>query len=312
MMISEESRTRFAQRSAPWSGLGTDVRDAADSASVLEKSGLDWLVYQSQVFTDSGKTIQGFRANIRDVDSAILGIVSDKYQIIQNEEAFAFTNNLVGEGITFETAGSYQGGRRTWIIARMPKDYLAAGDEISPYILFMNSHDGSCSVKVAMTPIRVACQNTLNLALSKASRIWSTRHTESVMMRMDEARNTIFMAENYMAELKKELENLCSIPLTNTKAIEYIDSFFPLNSDMSQVQKKNAMTMRDKLIECYFEAPDLEDAGRNAYRFINAVSDFVTHSEPIRKTKNYRENLFMNTAEGNPMIDRAYRMMLAA
>ena len=70
--------------------------------------------------------------------------------------------------------------------------------------------------------------------------------------------------------------------------------------------------MRDRLIECYFEAPDLEGVGRNAYRFINAVSDFATHSEPLRKTKNYRENLFLNTAEGNPMIDRAYRMMLAA
>ena len=311
-MVSEKVKTKYEGRRAPWSGLGTDVRGAVDASEVLDRSGLDWKVIQSPVYTDSGALIQGFKANIRDVDSAILGIVSDKYQIIQNEEAFAFTSDLIGKGLTFETAGVFQGGRRTWIMAKMPENYRMAGDEISSYILFMNSHDGSCSVKVAMTPIRVACQNTLNLALSKASRIWSTRHTESVFIRMDEARETLFKAETYMSELNNEIEQLRNISLSNTKAIEYIDKFFPINADMSPVQKQNTAMMRDRLIECYFEAPDLEGVGRNAYRFINAVSDFATHSEPLRKTKNYRENLFLNTAEGNPMIDRAYRMMLAA
>ena len=46
--------------------------------------------------------------------------------------------------------------------------------------------------------------------------------------------------------------------------------------------------------------------------FINAVSDFATHADPIRKTKSYNENLFLRTVEGNPMIDKAYKMVLAA
>lgn len=44
----------------------------------------------------------------------------------------------------------------------------------------------------------------------------------------------------------------------------------------------------------------------------NAVLDFATHAQPVRKTKNYRENLFLKTAEGNPLIDRAYQMALSA
>ena len=62
----------------------------------------------------------------------------------------------------------------------------------------------------------------------------------------------------------------------------------------------------------YFDAPDLQDVGRNAYRFINAVSDFATHAEPLRKTANYKENLFSRTVEGHPLIDKAYQMVKAA
>ncbi len=121
--------------------------------------------------------------------------------------------------------------------------------------------------------------------------------------------------ENEVNNTPAERVNVVSVKentVNERNAIKYIDEFFHVDTEMSPIQKKNSIRMRDDLIERYFEAPDLQYVGRNAYRFINAVSDFVTHAEPSRKTKNYRENLFLNTAEGNPMIDKAYRMMLAA
>ena len=62
----------------------------------------------------------------------------------------------------------------------------------------------------------------------------------------------------------------------------------------------------------YFDAPDLKDVGNNGDRFVNAVSEFATHSTPRRKTANYKENIFARTADGNPMIDRAYQLVTAA
>ena len=62
----------------------------------------------------------------------------------------------------------------------------------------------------------------------------------------------------------------------------------------------------------YYDAPDLKGVGRNAYRFVNAVSDFATHAKPLRESRNYRENLFARTVEGNAMIDRAYQLVHAA
>ena len=94
-------------------------------------------------------------ANVRDSDRKVLGVVTNRYKVIQNEEAFSFTDSLLGEGVRYETAGSLQGGKKVWLLARMPQDYIITGERISPYLVFSNTHDGSGAIKVALTPIRV-------------------------------------------------------------------------------------------------------------------------------------------------------------
>ena len=202
-----------------------------------------------------------------------------------------------------------QGGRRTWILAKLPEQYIIAGDKITPYLLVMNSHDGTSSIKVCMTPVRVVCNNTLNLALSTAKRMWQTKHTENIMDRMDDAKETLFFAHGYMSELGKAIDKLNQTKLQDKKVIEYMQTFFPVSVELSDIQRKNNSRLLEDLKHRYFDAPDLQHVGKNAYRFINAVSDFATHAEPIRRTKNYDENLFIKTVEGNPMIDRAFQMV---
>lgn len=96
------------------------------------------------------------------------------------------------------------------------------------------------------------------------------------------------------------------------KVMEYMSEFFPVTEDMSAAQKKNNIILLNDMKARYFDAPDLQDTGKNGYRFVNAVSDFATHAEPVRKTKNYRENLFLKTAEGSPLIGKAYQMAMSA
>ncbi len=303
--------TMFSVRKTPWHGIGTVVQDAPDSREALWLAGLDWHVEQKKIRTDDGSVIEGFWANVRDVDQKVLGVVSDRYQVVQNEEAFAFTDELLGEGVRYETAGSLQDGRRTFILARLPQKFIIAGDEIMPYFVIMNSHDGSSSIKAAMTPVRVVCQNTLNLAFATAKRTWTTKHTSNIMDRIDDARTTLEFAERYMREMGKGVQDLLQKKLTDKKAAEYMAEFFPVTEDMSKAQKKNNLILLNDLKARYFDAPDLQDVGKNGYRFVNAVSDFATHTEPVRRTKNHRENLFLKTVSGNPMIDRAYKMMQA-
>ena len=302
----------FYVRVPPWHRLGVCVEEALTSKDALEKSGLDWTVTQRPIMTSTYDPIPGYKANIRETDNRILGVVTDRYKIVQNHQAFAFVDGLLGEGVRFETAGSLSEGRKVWMLAKLPNRYTLNGEEIEPYLVFSNSHDGNGSIKVAMTPVRVVCQNTLNLAIGNAKRIWSTVHVGNLSAKMDEAHNTLLLAEKYMENLGEEFNRLSQVQLTDTRVMEYIEMLLPMNDEPTEIHKRNIEHVREDLKARYFDAPDLQHVGKNAYRFICAVSDFATHTEPLRKTSGYRENMFAKTIEGNPLIDKAYEIIREA
>ena len=304
--------TMFYTREKPWHGLGTMVAEAPNSKDALRLAGLNWKVLQEPVYTENKELIQGYKANVRDTDRKVLGVVTDRYKVIQNEEAFAFTDTLLGEGVRYETAGSLQEGRRVWMLARLPREFIIGGERISPYMVFSNTHDGSGAVKTALTPIRVVCNNTLNLALRTAKRSWSMIHTGDISGKIEEAKNTLLLADEYMTALGQEFENLRKIKLSEKQVLDYIKILLPMEENYSLLQKRGVEKLRADMKMRYFDAPDLKDVGNNGYRFVNAVSDFATHSTPRRKTANDKENIFARTADGNPMIDRAYQLVKAA
>ena len=304
--------TMFYTREKPWHGLGTMVAEAPNSKDALRLAGLNWKVLQKPVYTENEELVQGYKANVRDTDRKVLGVVTDRYKVIQNEEAFAFTDTLLGEGVRYETAGSLQEGRRVWMLARLPREFIIGGERISPYMVFSNTHDGSGAVKTALTPIRVVCNNTLNLALRTAKRSWSMIHTGDISGKIEEAKNTLLLADEYMTALGQEFENLRKIKLSEKQVLDYIKILLPMEENYSLLQKRGVEKLRADMKMRYFDAPDLKDVGNNGYRFVNAVSDFATHSTTRRKTANYKENIFARTADGNPMIDRAYQLVKAA
>jgi len=279
--------TMFYTREKPWHGLGTRVEESPTSADALQLAGLFWKVLQEPIYTDVGGMIPGYRANVRDTDRKVLGVVTERYKVIQNEEAFAFTDELLGNGVRYETAGSLQEGKKVWLLARLPREYIISGERISPYLVFSNTHDGSGAVRVAITPIRVCCNNTLNLALSTAKRSFSMIHTGDIKGKVQEAKDTLFMAEKYMDCLGKEVEQL-----------------LPIESEATTTQVKNIKKLHEDMKSRYYNAPDLQNVGFNAYRWVNAVSDFATHAAPLRRTANNNENMFARTIDGNPMLIR--------
>ena len=115
-----------------------------------------------------------------------------------------------------------------------------------------------------------------------------------------------------MSELGRGIDTLFQIKLTDRKIAEFMQEFFPVTNDLPDVQRKNNLRMLEDMRRRYWDAPDLSNVGKNGYRFVNAVFDFATHANPIRRTKNYDENLFLRTVEDNPMIDKVYKMVLAA
>lgn len=292
----------FYVRETPWHGLGVKVDEAPTSADALRLAGLDWLVEQKEVFTSDGTLIPNFKANVRSSDASVLGIVSNKYKIIQNTEAFKFTDNLLGGGVRYETAGSLQNGKKIWLLAKMPTAKVI-GEDVDPYIVFTNTHDGTSAIQVAMTPIRVVCNNTLNLALNSAKRKWSTKHMGDLASKMIEAEHTLLLASDYMKALDEEADRLANAKLYQEQVAEILDEMFPITEETTSRKIRTI----EEFKENYWKAYDMADIAQyrnTAWGAINAMSDVVTHAKPKRSvTDKYAENKFSNIIEGYTLFD---------
>lgn len=302
----------YVGREKPWHMMGREVESAPTSADAIRLAGLDWTVDPKDVFLADGTRIPGATCNVRSSDGKPLGIVGDRYTIVQNIDAFSFTDSLLGEGVTYETAGSLKGGKIIWLLAKMPETYKILGDDVESYLVFTNTHDGSGAVRVATTPIRVVCNNTLNLALKTAKRTWSARHTGSIAGKLDDAANTLKFAEVYMKEAQNTFEELYKVKLNDVSLQRLLNNVVPITPDMTQRQEENAKILRMDIVTRYNEAPDLKFLDKTGARFIQAVADTTSHMEPIRRTQNYEENKFKKTIDGNELLDKAVEIVLAA
>lgn len=314
----------------PWHGLGEVIKNAPTSEEAIRIAGLDWEVIPQPVYDSLGREIKGYKVNIRSSDNKILGMVTDKYKVVQNAEAFAFTDALLGEGVRYETAGSLASGKRVWMLARMENTTLCE-ENIDPYLVFTNSHDGTGAVRVAITPVRVVCQNTLNLALQKASRHWSCAHKGKIDEKLEEARYTLASAERYMEALAEEFGELKLKKVTEAQVRNMTERLLQIEFDalykkavhdpriinLGEYMRRHDYEgkldrKRQEILGIYFEKPDLRETEHTAFRFVNAVSDYATHTADHRETKHYQENLFMRTVDGNTMIDTAHKIALVA
>lgn len=294
-------------REKPWHGLGTQVEAAPTSGDALRMSGLDWTVVQRNIQVCGGAKIKNYKANVRESDGSVLGVVSDRYKIVQNFEAFEFTDSLIGGEVRYETAGSLNNGRKIWLLARLPEREIV-GDKTEPYLCFTNTHDGSGAIRVCMTPIRIVCNNTLNLALGTAKRTWSVRHTGDMQSKMHEARICLEMANAYMDELSQTADRLANTTVPRDKLGEILDEMFPITEDSSDREKRNLQKLKDEYMVCYY-APDILKFRGTAWGAVNAMSDMISHNAPRRKTVNYRENNWGRIMDGHAMLDKFVSMV---
>lgn len=297
------------KRLAPWDGVGMNVHGAFSSKEVMQRAGLDWSVSSRKLYLSDGSPVPGVKANVRSADNKVLGIVGPDYKIVQNAEAFSFMDQVLGEGVTYETAGALKGGRRVWVLAHIPGEYKFVEDKADPYILFSTTHNGSGAIKVCLTPIRVVCMNTLNLAIKTATRSWSIVHKGLMDQKIANAKNTLIASKEYMGALCDEMVNLNEIKLTDTQVYDYVKKLIPMPLDPSEVTRRNVSSKRTELMDRYELAPDLAHVDRSAYRFVNAVSDFATHSTPLRARSDYRGTRLLSILDGNMLIDTSYQMM---
>lgn len=312
--MSANVEKMFYVKERPWHNLGERVEEALNSKEALEMAGLNWNVEQKEIFVDN-HSVPNFKANVRDSDNKVLGIVSNKYKIVQNVDAFEFTDAIIGNGdieVKYETAGSLANGRKVWMLAQMPSMTIL-GDAVEPFMVFTNTHDGSGSIKVAMTPIRVVCQNTLTLALSCAKRTWTTRHMGNMESKLHEAQVTLGLAKEYMTEFEEMAELLQQKHISSEALTEFLEIAFPIPKiEMSTDRKvQNAEYMRSSFLTLYKSVDDVAKFRNTGWQLVNLASDFVSHMTPLRTTSSVMENRFMSIVDGHKTIQQAQEFALS-
>lgn len=293
-------------REASWNKVGTSIREANSVKEALQIAGLDYEVVKAPIYLSNGSRIKDqFATKINGTDK-VFGIVGKDYTIVQNDEAFSFVDGIISEGLTFEKAGetSYM----NYIIASLPEQYIL-DDGFKPYIIFQNSHAGATTLKAAICPLRIVCQNQFTMAFRNAENKISLRHSSSIHEKMEEAQRILQFTANYMDDFNKKAIKMASTKLSENKAKDLIDKYF-LVDDNSSTRKANSNEEKKVILLNAYNAEDNQNFRGTAWGMINAFSDYITHIDPARKTEKSDVSKFVNVTFNNGLMNNFIEMVM--
>ncbi len=269
--------------------------------TALKAAGLDWRVDKipAGYAGEDGNFVPAgakFHLTQRADTGAILGQVGNQYTVFQNEQAFAFADELLEFGAEFHAAGAYNNGANVFLIAKLPEGIKVEGEEdMDLYLDMINTHNGSGAISWYATPIRRNCTNQTRLMIAKAVSSAKIRHTASASERVAQVAETLRLVDTYKKSLEDGVKALQSIEMN----LEEVDNFLKEWSDSERVIKNVTET---------YNTSELVPRG-NAWGVTNAITQTLLHN-PARRTGG--ESRWASNLDGPNQrhIERASRMLL--
>lgn len=298
----EHSFALVDSRSNPaWHSFANKVFDSETNVSVADiMSGAklsNWnirledvapLAPQHNFVTDSFLVVRDnpYAKNTTDV----LSVVGSRYKVVQNEDLFSFAENLHdgNPNVKVDSAGSLKNGRVVYGSWSLPNELVldpsGANDKTSLYLIVWTSHDGSVAVQAAITPVRVRCQNTLNLAMKRAKQSFKIRHTATAEGRILQAREALGLSVAYFDEFSKEAKELFSREITDRKFSEIINTLYP---KPAKDAKKVALTKWENKVvlldDLYHNSNTNANIKGTAWGALNALTERLDYFRTARK-----------------------------
>lgn len=293
----------YVDRTTTWHAIGKSVEECKNMEQVLKASGLDYTVEMRPVYFDNGIKIPNRYATVRTSDDHPYDVLSDKFQIIQNRDAFDFVNYM-GEDLSFEKAGETANGM-VYIIGKLP-DVSILGDTFTPHVIFRNGFNGKIKITAAISPLRLVCQNQFNFAFKNAASAITIRHVGNAEAKLVEAKETLRMCADYMQELNTMAEHFAGMKISGPQMERVVKYLFPIPDDtnINPFKRKNLEDQRAAFLRAH-EQEDNRNFRGTAWGLVNAYTDFITHKEPAGKREDRFEGKFVNTTfkvSMNPII----------
>jgi phage/plasmid-like protein (TIGR03299 family) len=315
---SANGQTAFASLRQPaWHGLGTVFEEEVNTNEMLKLAHLnDWNVRLEDVETPEGfNSDKSYsfvtRTNPFDRDTNdILGVVGERYVPLQNEDLFSFGDNLLDGGGRWETAGSIKGGRVVFgsiaLTDSITLDPNGRADKIDNYLLINTSHDGSIAIQASITPVRVVCANTLNLALSSfkgkkdVKQTFKIRHTQTAEGKIAVAREALGLAHKYIDEFSAIANQMIETEITNAQFDKIVELAYPAPAkDTKGSQKKH--DAKTDLIQSIYVGQYNDTISGTAWGAFNALTERLDWYRNSRGGNN--ESILASASGFDPMIN---------
>lgn len=270
--------------------LGNQINGATTLSEALEQANLNWNAKETEVnYSVDGelRSIPNLRTLYRSDNGDSLGIVGNKYKVIQNDEAFAVAESLLGE-MSFVRGGAF--GAQTSVTMRAA-DSDIDGDIIKNYITLRNSFDGSTKLQVCYIPVRQVCENGLCVEIPGMKRVFELPHVGDIGRKYQELFIKNALGDG-IAAIKKYAESLLQIKVSPYALTEILDKFFPINVEnleegikIVSTNKNNKNLQIRAEIAAAMNQEDLANYNGTAYQIFQALCDFETHSMTVISKK---------------------------
>lgn len=259
----------------PWHGLGTQVSNDLTPEQMLKAADLDWKVVPVPAYaTIAGEQVDiGRSALVRDRDNKVLDVITNDWVPNQNSDAFDFFNDFVAAGeMEMHTAGSLRDGQLVWALAKVKDGFeLFNGDAVESYLLFTNPHKYGSSIDVRFTPIRVVCNNTLSLSLSRdANQVVKVSHRNE--FNGDNVKEMLGVAKEKLQSYKEMATYLGSKRFTDENIVDYFKRVFPVSGAKKELSKNAEIALN--IID---QQPGAEFAEGTWWQAFNAVTFMTDH-----------------------------------
>lgn len=301
----------------PWHRLGTRLDEPATAREAITAAGLDYMAELRSIQTCDGIPIATRKAVVRSDSLDVLGVVGNSYVPVQNHQAFGFLDAVVADGeLRYQTAGALGKGERVWMLAKLPDDIrVKNSDDITErYLLLSNSHDGTSSLRVHFTPIRVVCANTLAIAARNGrGQGVSIIHKGDLTAKVQQAQDILGLAKRFYDDVDEQIDRFARHYPSGRQLDEYFRMVYPDSPDGESSRTKN---VRQEMLRLFEQGigHDMPEIRHTTWTALNAVTEYVDHYRSTRgKTLMDRASNRLESAwfgSGARLKERAWELAL--
>lgn len=337
-MLSEAYLAKSAEkvRKQAWTQAGTAV-NAGSASEAARQAGLDWTVELSDMFTERKTVVSPFETVTEKLEiprrqavvkrseegESVIGVVGDKYKIVQNMEVFSALDTLVDSGdARYTAAGEYNGGANIWMVMELPTGVQVANDPHAAFLLVQSSHDGSCAVRIRPIIERLFCANQINRIIKgkhKNDYTYVMKHTTNSKLSVEDIRNITQLTYSSIAEYEQVAHNLLQRKVDDRQVKNIFKQVWSLPSTveeapehlLSQGEKRQrtiALTGRDSAWNIYSQSHTQENIRGTAFGVWQAV---IEHADHFASGGADRRAVATISGRNDKIKDKALNLVLA-